>query len=234
MISLEKAVIARLSKGGKKFEVLVDPDKALEMKAGKDFPLDDFAASMEIFEDSKKGKRASDEDINSVFGTTDPEIIIKKIVKEGDVQLTTDQRNTMLEEKTKAIASIISKRGVNPQTNLPHPLERVLRAMKQAKVKIDLEKRTEEQLKRVQKEIQTILPLKFEKVQLAIKIPPQFAAKSSSIIRNFGSLLKEEWASDGSYIALIQVPAAIQQEIYDRLNSLTHGQVELKIVKKGD
>jgi len=234
MISLEKAVIARLSKAGKKFEVLVDPDKALEMKSGKEFPLDDIVASMEIFEDSKKGKRASEEETNIAFGTTDPQIIIKTIIKEGDVQLTTEQRNRMLEEKKKSIANIISKRGVNPQTNVPHPIDRVLRAMDEVKVKIDLEKRTEEQIDRIQKEIQVILPIKFEKVQLAIKIPPQFAAKSTSIIRSFGSLLKEEWGSDGSYIALIEVAAGIQQEIFDRLNSLTHGQVEVKIVKKGD
>ncbi len=102
MISLEKAVIAKLSKGGKKFEVLVDPDKALEIKSGKEFPLDDIAASTEIFEDSKKGLRASDEDINAVFGTVDPQIIINKIIKEGEVQLTTEQRIRMLEEKTRA------------------------------------------------------------------------------------------------------------------------------------
>lgn len=234
MISLEKAVIARLSKSGKKFEVLVDPDKALEMKSGKEFPLDDIVASMEIFEDSKKGERASEAEVNTAFGTTDPQIIIKTIIKEGDVQLTTEQRNRMLEEKKRSIANIISKRGVNPQTNVPHPIDRVIRAMDEVKVKIDLEKRTEEQIERIQKEIQVILPIKFEKVQLAIKIPPQFAAKSTSIIRSFGSLLKEEWGSDGSFIALIEVAAGIQQEIFDRLNSLTHGQVEVKIVKKGD
>ena len=142
MISLEKAVIARLSKSGKKFEVLVDPDKALEMKSGKEFPLDDIVASMEIFEDSKKGERASEEEINVAFGTTDTQIIIKTIIKEGDVQLTTEQRNRMLEEKKRSIANIISKRGVNPQTNVPHPIDRVIRAMDEVKVKIDLEKRT--------------------------------------------------------------------------------------------
>jgi len=47
-------------------------------------------------------------------------------------------------------------------------------------------------------------------------------------------LLKEEWKSDGSYLCLIEIPAGIQQDVYDRLNSLTHGQVEVKIVKKGD
>ena len=232
MISVEKAVTARLVKAGQKFEILVDPDKALEVKMGKDVPLDSLIASEEVYEDVKKGTRASSESINKTFGTNDMKIISAKIIKEGEVQLTTDQRRQMLEEKTKAIASTISKRAINPQNNLPHPMDRILRAMDEANVKVDLEKRVEEQLESVINSIQRILPIKIEKIQLAIKIPPTFAGKAGNIIRSFGTLLKEEWASDGSLISLIEIPAGIQQEVYDRLNNLTHGQVEVKIVKK--
>jgi ribosome maturation protein SDO1 len=232
VISVEKAVIAKLVKFGERFEILVDPDKALEVRTGKDVPLDDLIASDEVYEDVKKGLRASNENINKAFGTNDIGAIAKKIIKEGEVQLTTEQRRQMIEEKTKAIASLISKRGINPQTNLPHPLDRVLRAMEEAKVKIDLEKRVEEQFESVLNSLQRILPIKIEKIQLAIRIPPSFAGKAGNVIRSFGTLLKEEWTSDGSLVSLIEIPAGIQQEVYDRLNNLTHGQVEVKIVKK--
>jgi len=232
MISVEKAVIARLIKSGEKFEILINPEKALELKMGKDISLDDLLASEEVYEDAKKGFRASNENINKAFGTTDLNTIVKTIIKEGEVQLTTDQRREMLEEKTKAIANIISKRSVNPQTNLPHPSDRILRAMEQAKVRINLEKRVEEQIDNVLKAIQNILPIKIERIQIAIKIPPSFAGKGVNIIRSFGTLLKEEWTSDGSLITLIEIPAGIQQEVYDRLNNLTHGQVEVKIIKR--
>ena len=232
MISVEKAVIAKLVKAGEKFEILVDPDKALEVKMGKDVPLDSLVATEEVYEDVKKGTRTSGDKINKTFGTNDMNVIAKRIIKEGEVQLTTEQRREMLEEKTKAIASIISKRGINPQTNLPHPMDRILRAMDEAKVKVDLEKRVEEQVDSVINSIQKILPIKIEKMQLAIKIPAAFAGKAGNIIRSFGTLLKEEWGSDGSLMSLIEIPAGIQQEVYDRLNNLTHGQVEVKIVKK--
>ena len=232
MISVEKAVIARLSKSGEKFEILVDPEKALELRMGKDIPLDNLIASEEVYEDSKKGLRASSDNINKAFGTNDMNTIAKTIIKEGEVQLTTDQRRQMLEDKTKAIATVISKRSVNPQNNLPHPPDRIMRAMDEAKVRIDIDKRVEEQIDRVVNDIQKILPIKIERIQLAIKIPPTFAGKSSNIIRSFGTLLKEEWAGDGSLISLIEIPAGIQQDVYDRLNNLTHGQVEVKIVKR--
>ena len=192
MISVEKAVIARLTKSGEKFEILVDPEKALELRMGKDIALDELIASEEIYEDSKKGLRAPKENINKAFGTNDLNIIVKTIIREGEVQLTTDQRRQMLEDKTKAIASIISKRGINPQTNITHPADRILRAMEQAKVRVELDKRVEEQVDSVIKEIQSIIPIKIERIQLAIKIPPSFAGKASNIIRSFGTLLKEE------------------------------------------
>lgn len=232
MISVEKAVIARLTKSGEKFEILVDPEKAMELKAGKEVALEDVIASEEVYEDVKKGSRASTEKVNKTFGTNDLKIIVNKIIKDGEVQITTEQRKQMLEEKTKAIVNIISKRGVNPQSGLPHPPDRILRAMEQAKVRIELEKRVEEQVDNVLKSIQTIIPIKFEKIQLAIKIPPEFSGKAGSVMRSFGTLIKEEWKGDGSYICLIEIPAGIQQEVYDRLNNLTRGQVEVKVFKK--
>jgi len=232
MISLEKAVIARLIKNGEKFEILVDPEKAMEFRTGKEIPLEELIASEELFEDARKGTRVASEKINKTFGTNDLETIAKKIIKEGEVQITTEQRKQMLDEKTKAIATLISKRGVNPQTGLPHPVDRVLRAMEQAKVRIDLNKKVEEQIEAVLEGIQKIIPIKLEKIQIAIKIPPSFAGKAGSVVRSLGVLLKEEWAHDGSYISLIEIPAGIQPEVYDRLNNLTHGQVEVKIIKK--
>jgi len=232
MISLEKAVIARLIKSGEKFEILVDPEKAMEFKTGKDFPVEELIASEEIFEDARKGTRTTNEKINKAFGTNDLNVIAKKIITEGEVQITTEQKKQMLEEKTKAIATLISKRGVNPQSGVPHPVDRVLRAMEQAKVRIDLNKRVEEQLESVLEEIQKIIPIKFEKIQIAIKIPPEFSGRAGSVVRSLGVLLKEEWASNGSYICLLEIPAGVQPEVYDRLNNLTRGQIEVKIVKK--
>ena len=72
------------------------------------------------------------------------------------------------------------------------------------------------------------MPIKFERITLAIKIPPQFAGKASSVIRNFGKMIKEEWKGDGSYLCMIEIPGGIQQDVYDKLNTLTHGQFEVK------
>jgi ribosome maturation protein SDO1 len=232
MISLEKAVIAKLTKAGLRFEILVDPVKSMDFKTGKEVAIDDLLASQEVFEDSNKGLRASGVNLNKIFGTNDIKKIALIILKDGDVQITTEQRRIMLDEKTKAIATLISKRGVNPQTGLPHPTDRVLRAMEQAKVRVELERRMEDQIDGILDKINSIIPIKFEKMQIAIKIPASFAGKSASVVRSLGTMLKEEWANDGSYISMLEIPSGLQQEVFTRLNDLTHGQVEVKVIKK--
>lgn len=232
MVSVEKAVIAKLIKSGEKFEILVDPEKALEVKTGKDVDIYELLAAQEVYEDVKKGLRVEKNKLNKTFGTNDMVVIAKRIIREGEVQLTTEQRKQMLEERKKSIANIIAKRGINPQTNTPHPVERILRVMDEAKVRIDIEKNAEEQVDGVLKSIQPIIPIKFEKMQIAIKVPPEFAGKTSNVMRSFGTLLREEWKSDRSYLCLLEIPAGLQQDVYDRLNNLTHGKNEVKIVKK--
>jgi len=219
-------------KGGKKFEVLVDPEKALEVKGGKDVPIDDLMAVRDVFEDSKKGEHVSPDVLNKTFGTNDSRIIAIKIIREGDLQLTTEQRNRMLEEKKKAVAMLISKQGVNPQTGAPHPQDRVLRAMDEAKARVVLEKRAEEQVDEIVKAIQKIMPISFEKVQVGVRIPAEFSGKGSAVVRNFGTPSREEWASDGGYMCTMELAASAQVDLFDRLNSLTHGNVQVKIIKK--
>ena len=131
MVSVEKAVIARLHKKGVNFEILVDPDKSLEMKRGGAVAVEDVLAAQEIFKDAHKGERASAQDLEDCFSTADIMKVAEAIVKHGVIQLTTEQKHHMIEEKRKQIADIISKQGIDPKTKTPHPPQRILNAMDQ-------------------------------------------------------------------------------------------------------
>src|SRR3989344_2855379 len=103
MTSIEKAVIARLRKSGLNFELLVDCEKAVGFKSGKNVSLNDVVVSDRIYKDSKKGFVASESDIKKVFNTTDFESVANKIIKEGEVQLTAEYRNKLREEKRRMV-----------------------------------------------------------------------------------------------------------------------------------
>lgn len=231
MVSVEDAVIARIEKRGEHFEIMVDPDKALELRKGKDIGIESVLAVNDVFKNSKKGERHSPEDLHRAFGTTDIFEVARKIIKEGEIQLTTEQRNKFAEDKRKEIASTIARQGLDPKTKLPHPENRILNAMKEAHVHVDPFKPAKEQVKQVLEKIQEILPISLERIEVAIKVPIEFAGKASSIVREITDVKKEDWTSD-SWIVLVEIPAGIQGDIYDRLNKLTAGRVDVKIVKE--
>jgi len=231
MVSVDEAVIARITKAGMNFEILVDPDKALEFRRGKAIDVDSILAVKEVFKDSRNGDRHSAEELHKGFGTTNIWEVATRILKEGDIQLTTEQRHRFIEEKKKEIATIIARQGMDPRTKMPHPVSRILNAMAETKVMIDPFKPAKEQVKLVLDKIQEVLPISLERIEVALKVPIEYAGKANSIVREITDVKKEEWTST-AWIALIEIPAGIQADIYDKLNKLTAGKVDVKIVKE--
>jgi ribosome maturation protein SDO1 len=231
MVSLDKAVIARLSRSGEEFEIFVDSEKALGFKKGREYSMENLLAANGIFKDAKKGDRASSSELEKAFGTTDIFEVAKVIIMEGEVQLTTEQRRKHVEEKKLQIADIISKQGINPQTKLPHPAKRILNAMDEAHVSIDPFKPADEQVKAVLEAIREIVPISFETIEIAVKIPVDHAGRASSTMHSIAPVKSEEWKSDAWY-AVIEIPAGRQNEIYEKLNDLTSGNVEVKVISR--
>lgn len=231
MVDVNKAVIARLKKGGETFEILVDCDKAVEFKTGKG-DLSEVLATEGIFKDVKKGQRASESEIKRIFQTDDPDKVAETIIKKGEIQLTTEHRNRLREEKKRAIINIIHRNAINTQTNAPHPPQRIESALEQAKVHIDEFKKPEEQIAEILSKIRTILPIKFEIRELSVKIPPDYATKTYSLLKLSSKLINDMWQEDGSLLAMIEIPAGIQEEFEEKLNKATQGNVEIRILKK--
>ncbi len=230
MVNLDDSVIARLEYYGERFEILVDPDLASDFKRGKDIPLEDILAVEEVFKDAKKGDKASEEAMMKAFESTDTLEAAAKIIKKGQVQLTSQQRKDMQEEKRKKIIAKITREAINPQTKFPHPARRIEKAMEEARVHIDPFKSVDEQVNVVLKAIRVKIPIRFEKVDIVIKIPGDYTGKVYSVISEFGKTKREEWQKDGSWIAVVEVPGGLQESFDRKLSELTGGQVETKVI----
>ena len=229
MVSLDEAVTARLKRGSKHYEILVEPEGALAYKRGETIKLEDVLAVETIFEDANRGDRAAESDIINSFETTDPYKIADVILKHGELQLTADQRRRMLEEKKKKVIYTISRNAINPQTRAPHPPARIEKAMEEAKVTIDPLKNAAEQVDAVVKKISVIMPIKFTTAKVEVTIPPEFTNRSYSVLKRYG-LKSEKWLGNGSLQALLEFPAGMQTEFFDRINSATQGKAEVKIL----
>ena len=250
MVNVDDAIIARLESFGEKFEILVDPDLAADFRNPdneKEIEIEDILAVEEIFKDSKKGDKASEEAMEKVFGTTDVLEVASQILLKGHVQLTAEQRRQMQEDKRKQVIAKIAREGINPQNGLPHPAMRIENAMNEAKVKVDAFKSVDEQVQialkainafksvdeQVQialKAIKVLIPIKFEKVKMAVRLPSTAAGNAYSAIRPFGQIVNEEWQQDGSWIGIVEMPGGLQDDFNHKMASISGGEAETKLI----
>lgn len=230
MVRTEDAVIARYGKMGEKFEILVDPHLAMDMRHGKEVDFDDLIAIDIVFKDAHKGENKGDESLKKVFGTLDFRQIATKIIAEGEIQLTTQQRREIAERKRAELIAFISRNAMNPQTGAPHPPQRIETALNEMRFNVDIGRPLQEQIQEALKGLKRLLPLSMEKLHVAVRVPAAYAGKATPILHKY-ELRKEEWQNDGSLIALLDIPAGVKQDLLGELNHLTHGQVEVKIVE---
>ncbi|MDP3918611.1 MAG: ribosome assembly factor SBDS [Nanoarchaeota archaeon] len=232
MVNVDKAIIARIKKGGETFEILVDCDKALSYREGTLDSLDDVLATEDIFSDVKQGEHASENTLKKIFHTEDQMEIIKVILKEGEIQLTADHKNKLRDEKKKQIVQFIHRNAINPTSGAPHPIDRINNAMEEAKVKIDEFKKAEDQVQDVISKLRPLIPLKIEVRELEIVIPSEHAGNAYNVLQRFAKVLKSDWLNNGGLKALIEIPAGIQEELENELGKMTKGDFELKILNK--
>jgi len=227
----QKYTVARLVVSGERFEVMVHPDRALEHKMGKPISSSQILVYESVFKDVSKGEKASEEKLKKNFGTLDPLEIVKKILADGELQLTAEQRRKLVEDKKKQIVAFISRNCADPKTGLPHPPARVEQAMAQIRVSIDPFKDAEEQAKEVIKDLRPVLPIKIEAASIEVRIHPQHASRAYGTLKAYGTIKREQWMPDGSLVAVVEMPVGVQGVFLEKLGNITRGAVESKILK---
>ncbi|MCK8519350.1 ribosome assembly factor SBDS [Methanoculleus sp. 7T] len=232
MIPLDQAVVARLESHGERFEVLVDPDQAMRIRQGEEVDLEEAVAAIYVFANAAHAERASDEALMKVFKTTDFEPAALRIIQKGEIHLTAEQRRHLIAEKRNQVVTFISRNAVNPQTGFPHPPQRIELAMEEARVNIDPFKSVEEQVKETVKALRPLLPIRFEEVRIAVKIPADYAPRAYGELQSAVTLEQNEWQKDGSWIAVVRIPAGVQEEFYDLVNKISKGNAETKILER--
>jgi len=226
----EKFTVARLTRENEHFEILIKPQKALDYRNGKLSSITEVLVADIIFSDANKGTKVSEESMRKAFKTVDTLKIADEILKKGTLQLTTDQRRKMVEDKRKQIVDFISRQAVDPKTNLPHPPMRIENAMEQIRYQIDPYKPVEEQAREIVKLLRPILPLKIEQITVAIRIPAEHSARAYGAIKTLGTIKREEWRSDGSWYGELELPAGSYASLLNKLGNVTKGSGEAKII----
>lgn len=227
----QRYTIARITREGEHFEILVKPEPALSYRTGKTNSISKVLVTETIFTDANKGLKPSEDQLQKAFGTLNTIKIADVILKNGSLQLTTEQRKKMTESKRRQIISFITRQCVDPKTNLPHPPLRIEKAMEQVHYPIDPFGEVEEQAKEIIKLLRPVLPLKMEQVSVAVRIPPEYAGRVYGTVKGFGTIKKEEWKADGSWFTIVEMPAGLYGSFLEKLGEMTKGNLEAKMMK---
>ena len=216
MVSLDDAVLARLEKGGSRYEILVDPELVDEWKKDHaSVSLDDLLATDEIWNDAKSGDRPTTDALESVFGSTDLLTCVERILIDGNIQLTTVQRKNLIAEKRTKIIHQIATTATDPRTKLPHPKTRIELALDEIKFSIDPFLSLERQVQDAIKQLKPVIPLAFITVRLAFKVPGSDYGGVHRLLRE--SIKKEEWLSDGSWVCVVEAPGGMKNELISQV-----------------
>jgi len=231
MVKVDDAVTARWEIGGSRFEVLVDPQAVQDLKDGKTVDLSDKLALDQVFKDAKKGDKISEEYLEKTFHTRSLPEIARQIILKGEVQVTTEQRHKLQQTKLKQIVATIARNAMNPQTGAPHPPARIEAAMVEAKVHIDPFRSADLQVQEVLQKLRPLIPIRFDVVKVKIRLPAQHYPRVIGELKGLGKLSDEQWLSDGAWSGILEIPAGVQTELYEKLNARTKGAAETVLLK---
>ncbi|MCL5007639.1 MAG: ribosome assembly factor SBDS [Candidatus Marsarchaeota archaeon] len=225
-----KQIIVKYTQDKEIFEIVVDSEMAYEYLSGKRTDPMSILESDEIWRDAKKGIAQSQDKIRKAFGTIEIAVVADRILKKGDVPLTTEHRNRMLEEKRRQIIEEIARNAMDPRTNAPMPKMRIENAFNEAKINVDPFKSVNEQVEQIIERLKPIIPIKIAVLRIQVLIPAEYANQSFGILKQF-QMKSEEWMSNGQLKAIVEIPAGMQSRFYDKINSVSHGSAQTEIMK---
>ena len=212
MVSLDNAVLARLEKGGKRYEALGDPDLVEEWRDDSSrIDLDEFMAMDEIFHDARAGERPTEDALMKAFQTLDVTTILNVILEKGSIQLTTAQRKARVENIRQQIIHHIHSQAVDPRSKSPHPRTRIELALEESKYSVDPFKRLEQQVSDAIAILKPLIPLSFESLRLAFRIPGKAYGSVSQLLRSYQQ--KEGWLENGDWACVVEIPAGMKGDI---------------------
>jgi ribosome maturation protein SDO1 len=216
LVSLDDAVIARFEKFGKKFELFVDPDLVELWKTNNDaIEISKLIAIEDVFHDARDGERPTAEVLEKVFNTLKITEIATRIISEGEIQLTANQRKKMVEMKRKQIIQHIQYNAIDPRTKTPHPHTRIELALEQSKYSVDPFKKLDLQVKEAIKLLKPLIPLSFETSRMAFRIPGKNYGSISQLLREFKE--KDEWLENGDWACIIEIPSGMKADLISKV-----------------
>ncbi len=159
---------------------------------------------------------ANKSDLISAFGTDDVRTVAIEILDKGEVQVSEKERALDQESKLKEIATIISQKCINKETNRPFPTTMIERCIKEElHYSIKMNQTTKQQSLEVIKLLksQNILP-QLERAQMRVQIimPAAIAKAVLKKLKDVCTTIEnEEWGTNFEAVSSSYVKSTSKQ-----------------------
>ena len=68
-------------------------------------------------------------------------------------------------------------------------------------------------------------------IKSAVKVPPEYAGRVYGALKEY-SIKREEWLNNGSLVVMLEIAPGLESVLYDKINGMTHGNVETKRIER--
>lgn len=192
----KKPISVKLKRGKNTYEILVHHGTVDRWRDGK-LGWGKVTYADEVFKNASKGDRYTDNDLESEFGTCNVEECMQIIAREGDVQLTTEDRRKMIEDTRKQIVQYIHKHYVNPKTKSPHPTIAIENALKQQRYVVT-EEPVERQVQKIMKKMIEVLPMRKNEITTMMgtfTIPNEHMGKVQGVLGKYANIVSQNYGA---------------------------------------
>ena len=112
-----------------KFEIACYPNKVLNQREGLETNMDQVLQTETVFTNVSRGDIATNEDLITVFGTTNHLKVCKEIIKEGHLQVSNLEREHIAESKSRDVLTLVSQMTMDAVTGFPLTVTQIQAAL---------------------------------------------------------------------------------------------------------
>ncbi|XP_060067862.1 ribosome maturation protein SBDS-like [Ylistrum balloti] len=237
---LTNVAVVRLKKGGKRFEIACYPNKVVSWRNKVETDIDEVLQTHTVFTNVSKGEMAKTAELKKIFGTDNQTEICLQIIAKGELQVSEKERHAQLESMFKDIATIVSDKCVNPDTNRPYTVTLIETAMKDIHFSVKPTRSTKQQALEVIKQLTEKDSINIQRahMQLKITVPGKDGKKVREKVKKLATTVEQDEFDDDLEMVILVDPGCYR-EIHDIVVSGTKGKgqfevLNLKHVEEGD
>lgn len=232
---LTNVAVVRLKKGGKRFEIACYPNKVVSWRNKVETDIDEVLQTHTVFTNVSKGEVAKTDDLKKIFQTDSHDEICIKILAKGELQVSEKERHAQLESMFRDIATIVSEKCVNPETNRPYPVTLIEKAMKDLHISVKPTKSTKMQALEVIKQMKETDTIKIQRalMKLRIRVPGKEGKKIREKVRKIATKVEEDEFDDDLEMVILVDPGCFR-ELDELIHQGTKGRGQLEVVSLKD